>query len=87
MSTEDVISGLSAANEKAAHVNAKLLAAIKDTDEMAALVAAALRGSQAGPLLQLVRQAKQAITQAGAQLPALQARIDDTIRRTQALGN
>jgi hypothetical protein len=83
MGIDEVIGGLSSAEQ----LHSRLLAAAKDAEEMEALAGAALSGSQAGPLLNMIRQVKESILQAGVQVPPTRQRIGETIQRAHALGN
>jgi hypothetical protein len=86
MSTQDVVAGLAAAAQKLEQGRAKAAAAGQDYAEARELVAAALRGAAAGPLLGLIDQLRQAAEQAQG-IDVTQQRVNETIQNAQALGN
>jgi hypothetical protein len=86
MSTQDVVVGLAAAAQKLEQGRVKAAAAAQDYAEARELVAAALRGAAAGPLLGLIDQLRQAAEQAQG-IDVAQQRVNETIQNAQALGN
>jgi len=86
MSTQDVVAGLAAAAQKLEQGRAKAAAAAQDYAEARELVAAALRGAAAGPLLGLIDRLREAAEQAQG-IDLTQQRVNETIQNTQALGN
>jgi hypothetical protein len=86
MSTQDVVAGLAAAVQKLDQGRAKAAAAAQDYAEARELVAAALRGAAAGPLLALIDQLREAAEQAQG-VDVSQRRLHETIQNAQALGN
>jgi len=86
MSTQDVVAGLAAAAQKLEQGRIKAAAAAQDYAEARELVAAALRGAAAGPLLGLIDQLREAAEQAQG-IDLTQQRVNETIHNAQALGN
>lgn len=86
MSTQEVVAGLAAAAQKLDQGRAKAAAAAQDYAEARELVAAALRGAAAGPLLSLIDQLREAAEQAQG-IDVSQQRLNETIQNAQALGN
>jgi type VI protein secretion system component VasF len=86
MSTQDVVAGLAAAAQKLEQGRAKAAAAAQDYAEARELVAAALRGAAAGPLLGLIDRLHEAAEQAQG-IDLTQQRVNETIQNAQALGN
>jgi hypothetical protein len=86
MSTQDVVAGLAAAAQKLEQGRAKAAAAAQDYTEARELVAAALRGAAAGPLLGLIDRLREAAEQAQG-IDVTQQRVNETIQSAQALGS
>lgn len=86
MSAQEIIQRLNAANQKLEQAHAKAMAAAKDAAEARALVATALQGSS-GQLTGLLAQVQESFTEAAKRVAPARQRIQETITKTQALGN
>ncbi|MEH1013018.1 DUF6244 family protein [Micromonospora sp. CPCC 206060] len=87
MSAAEMIARLAAATQKLNESKAKAMAAAQDAVEARTLVAGALEGIAAGPLIGVIDQYRQALGQAvDANAPATH-HVQETIARVQALGN
>lgn len=82
-----MIAKLAAASQKLDEARAKTAAAAGDAAEARSLVAGALQGVAAGPLIDMIDSYRQALAQAvqGGQ-PARQ-QLQETISKVRALGN
>ena len=80
------MAGLAAAAQKLEQGQAKAAGAALDFAEARELVASALLGAAAGPLIAMIDQLRQAAEQAAGIEPTRQ-RVHETIQNAQALGN
>lgn len=87
MSPDEVVATLSPAVEKIGGVGAGIAAAVKELDGAKGQAAAALRGGQPGPLVTMVEQAGQLLTQAMAVAESAKRQADEAISETRQLGN
>ena len=87
MSAAEIIAKLQAAGRKLEEAKAKAAAAAQDANEARTLVAGALEGSAAGPLVGMIDKVRESLSQAsGTAGPATQ-QVQETITKVQALGN
>jgi hypothetical protein len=87
MSVQEVIAGLVAARERVEQGRAKAAAAAQDFAEARALVAAALQGAAAGPLIGLIEQLQTAASEAAQRSEGARQQIESIIQQAHALGN
>lgn len=83
---QEIIQKLTAANQKLEQAHAKAVAAAKDAAEARTLVAGALHGSS-GQLAALLTQVQESFAESAKRVAPARQRIQETITRTQALGN
>jgi hypothetical protein len=87
MSTDEIIHGLSAANQRLDRARTQAAAAAQEVAEAGSLVAAQLRGSSAGSLLAMIAKVRENLNEAAKGIPPAKQAIDQTIRQAKALGN
>jgi hypothetical protein len=87
MGTEEIIQGLSAANQRLDRARTQAAAAAQEVAEAGSLVAAALRGSSAGPLLAMISKVRENLAEAAKGVQPARQAIDRTISQAKALGN
>jgi hypothetical protein len=87
MSTEEIISGLMAANQRLDRARTQAAAAAQEVTEAGSLVAAQLRGSSAGPLLAMISKVRENLNEAAKGIQPAKQAIDQTISQAKALGN
>ncbi|HEY2672440.1 MAG TPA: DUF6244 family protein [Rugosimonospora sp.] len=86
MSTQEIVTRLSAALQKLEQGQAKAASAAQDFEEARALVNDALKGGTAGPLLGLIEALRSAAQQAS-RSGAARDRVRETIHKAQGLGD
>jgi hypothetical protein len=87
MSPADVVSTLSPAAERIGSASTGTSAVLAELDGLKSEIAAALKGGQPRPLVALVDQLKQTLTQVVASLGAAKQRTDETIAEARLTGN
>ncbi|MGC5018036.1 DUF6244 family protein [Micromonospora sp. DT47] len=87
MSAAQIIARLAAATQKLDEAKAKTASAEQDAAEARALVAGALEGVAAGPLIGVIDAYRQALGQAAQGGEPARQHIQETIAKVQALGN
>lgn len=87
MSAAQIIARLATAQQKLDEAKAKTAAAARDAAEARALVAGALEGVAAGPLLGVIDAYRQALAQAAQGGDPARQHVQETIAKVQALGS
>ncbi|MFJ6196423.1 DUF6244 family protein [Micromonospora sp. NPDC092111] len=87
MSAAQMIARLTAAAQKLDEAKAKTAAATQDAAEARELVAGALEGVAAGPLIGIIDAYRQALTHAVQGGEPAKQHVQETIAKVQALGN
>ena len=87
MSTDEIIHGLNAANQRLDRARTQAAAAAQEVAEAGSLVAAQLRGSSAGPLLAMIAKVRDGLNEAAKGIQPARQAIDQTVSQVRALGN
>ncbi|MGK5442507.1 DUF6244 family protein [Micromonospora sp. URMC 105] len=87
MSAAQVIARLAAAAQKLDEAKTKTAAAAQDAAEARELVAGALEGVAAGPLIGMLDAYRQALTQAAQGAGPATQQVQETIAKVRALGS
>lgn len=87
MSAAEMISKLQAAAHKLDEAKSKAAAATQDANEARTLVAGALEGSAAGPLVGTIDRIRDSLHQAAGAVDPARQHVQQTIEKAQALGN
>jgi hypothetical protein len=86
VSSEEIVRGLMAANQRLDQARIKAAAAAQEVAEASALVAAQLRGSAAGPLLAMINKVRENLNAAAGGIGPARSSIEQTIMQAKALG-